>query len=411
MPIAVRGRIAVCFTVAALTAVTFLGCATHSGDPLSPGAHLAAARSLPQAVRQDLEQLQRIAAAPDRGASHFRTAAMSAAGLVVVPAGSVDALAAAISRVRAGGTVLLEAGEHVEHGTVPVTRRVAIVGETGAILKSDVAPSNDFPQVIRPAIYVHNTTGVTLWNVTLRPTAGTGGTAVLVENAPKTTVGWCDIREFQEAVLLQKCDGSTLMGNTVVSSTAWQSGELIECDGIININGAGVRFANNDISNGVLNAFCSGADGYYLSNRSHDGFVGMILCCVPEESYLLPSGAVVGSEIPSTGWFVHGNDGSNNFYAGLITIDGANQNTLVDNSGSGNGAFDIEMLGTTCLFGFETPPSWRNQLYVGNHPALTINDFGQDNRITGSAVITHTMSAPCSQPQLGIAARRFTARR
>jgi hypothetical protein len=236
----------------------------------------------------------------------------------------------------------------------------------------------------------------------MRPIGSIGGTAILLEDAPGTTVGWNTITDFQYGVLLHYADASTIIGNKVAASTLWQTGELIDAGGIINMNGARTVLAHNDMSGGVLNAFCAGADGFYLWNNSHEGFVGMILCKVPAGSYQLPSGAIVGSDIAGSRWFVQGNDGSNNIYSGLIVIDGANNCRLVNNTGSGNAAYDIEMLGASCLFGFETPTSFDNTLVVGPHPGLKINDFGQNNRIIGTAVITHDITVPCAA---GLAAR------
>ncbi len=56
---------------------------------------------------------------------------------VEIPAGSADALAAAIAEVRDGGVVLLRSGQHTESRTVTVDHRVKIVGEPGAILIAD----------------------------------------------------------------------------------------------------------------------------------------------------------------------------------------------------------------------------------------------------------------------------------
>jgi len=384
-----------------LLALTPFGCGTKEGVPLStaptdPSVDVAAGP--PREVEEEIARLRRIAAADDRGVrSHYEGASTAGKRPIVVPAGSVDALAGAIAAAGHGGVVILERGLHTEHSTVEIDRRVAIVGETGAVIESGVTHSNDVPTILRPAFWIHDAGGVTIWNLTMRPIGSVAGTAILLENAPGTTVGWNSITDFQYGVILHYADASTVIGNKVVASPLWQTGELVDALGVLNMNGARVRIVDNDMSRGLLNAFCAGANGYYLWNDAHQGFVGMILCKIPAGSYQLPSGAVVGSDIPGGNWFVQGNDGSNNLYAGLLVIDGANKCTVVNNTGSGNGAYDIEMLGTTCLFGFETPTSFDNKLVVGPHPNLRINDFGQNNRIIGSAVITHDISAPCAQ--------------
>ena len=384
-----------------LPALALFGCGSKQ-NPLTPESTSSSPATVPQEVLQELAQLRAIAATDDRGVLFHRNAASAAAvgrGPILVPAGSVDALQAAVASAGPSGIVILESGVHTEHTTVTISQRVSIIGETGAVLESGVTHSNDLPSTfVRPALYVHNVSGVTIWNLAMKPIGTVAGTAILLENAPRTTVGWNTITDFQYGVLIHYAEASNIVGNTVVANPGWMVGDLVDAGGIINMNGARTRIADNDISQGLLNAFCSGVNGFYLSNRSHDGFVGMILCCVPEGAFTLPSGAVVGSDISGASWVVHGNEGSNNFYAGILVIDGANRNHLANNGGSGNGVYDIEMLGTTCLFGFETPTSFDNTLVIGSVPGLTINDFGQNNSIIGSATVTHDLTAPCAKP-------------
>lgn len=396
----------VAFLVSALmlSILALSGCGTRRDALLSPiiteKAGERPAAQVPSEVLDELTELRRIAGAGDRGvallAGEDITAPVSTPP-VVVPAGSVDALDAAIASAGPNGRVILQSGLHTEHSTVAITQRVAIIGETDAVLQSGVTHSNLIPTVVRPALYVHGAEGVMIWNVTFAPTGTVGGTAILIENAPRATIGWNSFRDFQYSILLQNSHASTVIGNSVVANAGWLTGDPSECDGIININGSDVRIADNDVAGGLLNVFCSGRDGFYLSNTAHDGFVGMILCKVPDGSFLLPSGAVVGSEASASNWMVQGNTDSGNFYSGLLVIDGANNNHLVNNGGSGNGAYDIELLGTTCLFGFQTPTSFNNTVVVGAHQNLTINDFGEGNKILGPVTVTHNVSAPCAE--------------
>ena len=383
-----------------LPALVLTGCGSRHDLPLSPAGTEPAAAGAPREVVEQITSLRNIAAGPEHGLRSFVEASGGSGaghGPVVVPAGSVDALAAAIASAGPSGTVILATGLHTEHSMVTITRKVSIVGQNGAVLESGVAPTSAVPSVVDPALYVHGVGGVTIWNLTMKPIGSIAGTAILLEDAPRTTVAWNSISGFQLSVLLQNADASVLVGNTVVVNPGWLVGNPPECDGIINMNGAGVRISDNDVSGGLLNMFCSGSGGSCLNNRSHGGFVGIILCRVPYDSFLLPSGVETGSDISATSWLVEGNAAPDNFYTGLLVIDGASHNRLVNNAGSGNGGYDIELLGVTCLFGFETPTSFENQVLVGSHAGITINDFGQDNTITGSATVTHNHSAPCSE--------------
>lgn len=386
-----------------LTAIVLCGCSSKPTASLAPTTPDPAATgvtpTVPLAVLQDLARIRGIAASADRGLRNIVDAGSQGGhGAVVVPAGSVDALAAAIAAAGPNGKIVLASGTHTEHSTVTISNPVSIVGENGAVLQSGVTPSNEVPTIVRPALYVHGADGATIWNLTITPIGPVGGNAILLEDAPRTTVGYNSISQFQYSILLQNAPSSTVVGNTVACNTGWQTGDLAECDGIININGASVRVADNDVSGGLLNTFCSGSSGFYLNNKAHDGFVGMILCRVPYESFVLPSGDEDGSDISATNWTVQGNVESNNFYTGQMVIDGANNNLVVNNACYGNGAYDIELLGPTCLFGFETPQCFHNTVVVGSKSGMTINDFGQDNLIIGSATITHNITAPCAGP-------------
>jgi hypothetical protein len=196
------------------------------------------------------------------------------------------------------------------------------------------------------------------------------------------------MNEFQWGVLLHNAHSSTIVGNTIVVNGGWATGDLPECDGVININGNGVRMANNDVSNALLGMFPSGSDGFFMGNNVHGNFIGMVLCKVPGGSFRLPSGAVVGSVVSGNGWHVSGNTATGNFHVGYLVIDGANNNLLVNNAASSNGSpvndfADIELAGETALFGFCTPVCFNNRVIAASHRSIRINDYGVNNRITG----------------------------
>lgn len=66
--------------------------------------------------------------------------AQIAGAQVTLPAGSVDALAAAIAAAGNNGTVIVESGMHVESAQVVINSRVSIVGEPGAVLQVATTP-------------------------------------------------------------------------------------------------------------------------------------------------------------------------------------------------------------------------------------------------------------------------------
>lgn len=376
-----------------VAAFALVGCSDQQHVPAAANQADDVTVSAPQDILNELAEFRRIAAEPDGGLGHWTSA--TDAPPVELPAGSVNGLAAAVAAAGPNGTVIVKAGIHTEHNTVTINHRVSIIGENGATLMSAVPHHNGPTIIVSPAVYVHNASHVKIWNIDFRPTGSVGGTAIMLEDAPQTTVGASSFEEFQFAVLLQNSHSSTITGNRVVANFGWTTGDPIECDGIININGAKVRIADNEISQGLLGVFCSGSDGFFLSNNVHDNFVGMILCKVPAASFELPSGDIVGSVISAKNWFVQGNAGSGNFYCAYMVIDGANGNRLVNNGASASGVYDLELLGETCLFGFPTPTSFNNNVVVGSHQNIIINDFGVDNRVIGNVSVTHNISAPC----------------
>ena len=365
------------------------GC-TDNTTPAAPSREPGSIEQVPPDVQKQIDELQAITASPDRGFDHWITLTAKHHP-VVLPAGSVDALAAAIAAAGNNGMVILETGDHTENGTVTVTSTVKIVGQTGAVLKSGLSFSNDTPEPAEPAIHVLGARGVVITNIDFQPVSGVANTGVLLEQSPRSIVLGNTFTHFQLSILLHYSDSSTILGNTVVSA---QGGDVVESDGIINMNGNDVRIVGNDVSNGLLGIFCSGTKGYYLFNTTHENFVGVILCKVPEGALLLPGGDIVGSDVSAKNWLAQGNHASNNAYAGYLVIDGANNNLLVNNDGSGNGAYDMELLGETCLFGFSTPTSFDNTV-VASNTSMTINDFGQNNRIFGTTTVTHDITVPC----------------
>jgi hypothetical protein len=54
---------------------------------------------------------------------------------------------------------------------------------------------------------------------------------------------------------------------------------------------------------------------------------------------------------------------------------------LVENAGSGNGTYDIELTGDSFRFGFLTPASFRNTVRAGSESTLLIKDCGNDNTV------------------------------
>lgn len=370
----------------------FIGCENETPDVTTPESQ-AEQYTVPQEIQNEVEELQKIASASDKGFSYWTNNSDNPP--VIVPAGSVDALAAAIASAGSNGIVILKSGLHTENNPVTITSRVNIIGENGAILKSAVTPSTIYPLLINPAIHILNANKVKIWNVDFRPTGSVGGTAILLENSPKANISLSSFVDFQYAILLNNSNSSTIFGNNIMVPLGWQTGELPEAQGIVNVNGNHLLVANNEVSNGLIGVFGSGGYGFFLNNNLQGNFAGFVGCCVPEESFQFPGGAIVGSEDSGHHWFLTGNNATGNLHAGYLIIDGAHHNLLVNNAASNNGEYDIELAGETALFGFCTPTCFNNIVIAGRHRNILINDFGLNNIVIGG-IRVNVPIVPCT---------------
>lgn len=317
------------------------------------------------------------------------------APVIVVPAGSVNALAAAIATAGNNGTVRLAAGIHTEDGTVTIPYRIKLIGDEGAVLISDTDPLTGANFQLETAIHVFGAANTIIDNIDFQTPGGvTGGTAVVVENSANVTVKNCSMTNVQFGVLVEKSDNINVINNTISVSTAWQTGDIPEADGIIIINGKNARIEGNEASGGIFGIFGCDKNGIYQQNNTHHNLVGLILCKVPQNALPMPDGHLVGAATPATNWKCKNNLSTDNFTTGYLVIDGARDNLLEDNEGGNNGTYDIELTGDTYRFGFLTPASIHNRVKAGVFQNVTIKDCGIDNTVIGGIQIDINLD-PC----------------
>lgn len=310
------------------------------------------------------------------------------AATITVPAGSNNALAAAIAAAGNNGTVRLAAGIHTEDGTVTIPYRIKLIGDEGAILISDTDPFTLANIQMEPALHVLSAPNTIIDNIDFQTPGGvTGGTAVVVENSANVTVKNCSMTNLQFGVLVEQSDNINILGNTLSMSAAWQTGDIPEADGIIVINGKNARIEGNEVSGGVFGIFGCDKNGIYQQNYTHHNFVGLILCKVPQDALVMPDGHAVGAATPATNWKCKNNHSSNNLTVGYLVIDSATDNLLEDNEGGSNGTYDIELTGDSYRFGFLTPASVHNRAKAGAFPNVTIKNCGIDNTVIGGIQI------------------------
>lgn len=332
---------------AVLTVVSVLvGC--EDQGPVLPGQQQTGEGAIHPLERQSqplvnaMEELDRIASSADRGVSHW----LEGGAYVELPAGSVDGLADAISAAGDGGVVLVLSGMHTESNTVTITNAVRVVGEEGAVMQFATNPYTAYPGALDPALHVLGATGrVVLWGLEIIPEGDIGGVAVLIENSSNAVVGRNTIRDHQNSIYVQYGDNAKIYGNTIETTTAWQTGDVPDAGGIIIANGENAGMWKNDVAYALFGVWPCGTGGLYARNNTHDGLIGLIFCKVPDSTYVLPSGEFAASEVSSNYYLATLNNSTGNLANGYLVIDGANHNVLIANRASNNGTYDIELAG------------------------------------------------------------------
>lgn len=369
------------FTILFISALLF-GCSDEiSNDPIYD-----ATAETPVEL-SEIEAIIATASEPDGGMSHLRRGR----AFVVLPAGSADDLVNAILSAGEGGVVILKSGMHTESGTVEVPFGVRIVGEPGAVLK--VTTSSSAAGVIDPALHILNADHTLIWGLEIQPsTANTGGTAILIENSKHAVIAKNMISGHQFSILIEQGDHARLWKNEIVTTSEAAVG--ITKHGIVVINGDHVHIVGNAVSNSFFGVWACDTRGKYMFNKTEGNYIGLILCKVPANNYELPGGNKIGAEYSGNEWFVANNQSMNNANVGYIVIDGANNNRLVNNEASGNGTYDIELVGDSFRFGFLTPFSFENKVVAGKFKTISIKDCGTDNTVIGGQQID-IGSDPC----------------
>ena len=169
-----------------------------------------------QKVRQDiknaLQQIQTV-----QGVD-MNVETRAAGQFIVVPAGSNNALAQALQDAGEGGIVYLRSGLHTETSGIVISKRVILIGETGAVLKikSTVGlPDANGVVPINAAIHVLNAPQTNIQNIEIQPVDADGGDAVLFENSSFSSSMFNTFKQFQFSLVVEKSDQMTLIGNKV----------------------------------------------------------------------------------------------------------------------------------------------------------------------------------------------------
>lgn len=319
------------------------------------------------------------------------------AQIIVVSAGSNNALSQALIDAGEGGIVYLRSGLHTETAGVVISKKVILIGENGAILKvksvANVMNLANGVTQINPAIHVLNAPQTNIQNIEIQPIDADGSTAILYENSPLSAAMFCTIKSFIFSILVEKSNQMTIMGNKITASTLWHANPGPNI-GILISNGKSAWIENNDIQSANSGIFMSDQYGSTVGNNTHNNYWGIVLCHIAPNSLKMPDGHLTGAELSANNWKVRGNKADNNINIGYVVIDGSNNNTLEANTGTGNGSYDIELVGQTSRIGFPMPPCFNNRVTAA--AGQSVKDCGTNNTVSGGIRSPDGCSDPVS---------------
>ena len=300
-------------------------------------------------------------------ATILATSALAKPGqLVVVPAGSTDALEDAIAEAGPDGTVLLESGAHSESSRVVVDIPVSIIGEEGAVL-----------EVIKIGFGLHilDTEDVLVEGVSFFPPAGErGDVGILIQDSPHVIIRNNAFAGLETGIFVHGGDHVEIAGNVFTDIARW---------GFIHVNGAHARVTGNvmdGISNGMF--LCSTKGQCYDNAISNTG-VGILLCRFGDGWVVWPDGSSDGAAQPATQWHV-ANNKIEHTAIGILPTDGAYRNLINNNEISSSADVDILLEGEFIdEDGVFYPAAIENTVTLGKYKNVTVWDFGIDNKING----------------------------
>lgn len=370
-----------------LSAIAGLGQATAQSSGVAPGSVRPlycggpSLKSSQPSSRVAHVNTGRAAQAPVAIDADDGSAAQGPGNWVVLPAGSVNGLQAAILEAGRRGTVLVEAGLHTEDGPVFIEESLTLLGEPGAVVASVTTPYGDLPLLVEGALHVRNTRNVTIHGLELVPLGGgPSNTAIVIENSPHVTLSSNYIHDYTVGIQVQRGDHARITENRI---------DLLGTDdGIRVINGRHIQITGNTVSNAFFGIWATDRNGRIASNVTSDSVIGVILCKVP--ALLELEGALIGSAESAIQWHAMNNLAERNFWGYAVT-DGSSDNLLVNNAAADN-VVDIEVLGDSLFFGFLTPTATNTTIVTGAQQGIGVHDCGVNTQVMGDATL---IDLPC----------------
>ena len=370
----------------AASMLAFFSCSKEQAVPITTTTSEVDFQKVKNDIRQSWETIRNVQGIKDMDLE------TRAGQFIVVPAGSNNALVKAITDAGEGGIVYLRAGLHTETSNITIKQRVVLIGENGAVLKIKSKTNPTPTETTSAALHVQNAPRTLIQNIDIQPIEGNGGAAILMENSHQSAMMFCTVSKHQYGLMVEKSDQLTIMKNKITVADGWQTGALATAFGITIINGTSAYVADNVVSNAIFGIWACDRYGTCIRNSATGNLIGIILCNVPKE-VILPSGEVTGSKFPGANWKVRDNISTDNFDAGYLVIDGANNNILENNQAARNGTYDIELTGDTYRFGFLTPLSRNNT--VRALAGQIVKNCGVNYTVIGGNLVNNATD-PCN---------------
>ncbi len=330
------------------------------------------------AILEDLEFIDRILKNPK--AEELRSRGVE----THIPAGSNNALAAAIASAGVDDVIIVDAGDHTETGTVVINKKVKIYGQKGArvIFSNTAAGITNFT----PAFYIPSQGAESvIKGLNITGSDPVPGLCIFIDSTTKVKILQNVIDNWLFGILSYKSDRVVVTQNKVAVNAGGGHG-IIFADGNHN------NIVLNEVYGAVFGIWTGGNAGLSFSNNTHHCLYGQNLCKVPAGA-LSANDRIINTTGTTVNWKVKYNMSDNNIAAGYLVIDGATGNWLQHNCASGNGTYAFELTGDTYRFGFLTPKSVNNTVIA--YRGLTVKDCGENNKVIGGIWI-NTATDPCN---------------
>ena len=325
--------------------------------------------------------------------NYLESAGKTASPTVYLQAGSVDGLQAAVDQAGPYGKVVVKPGLHIENQTVNITHPVRIIGESGAIIQSNVAPTVDFsgfpaiPPTFTPSIFIDGADYVRIINLTFvpNPTLGYGELAIGINESEYAYIRGNTFQDFDCAVFSRKADYVLVLRNTAegVASDGLGAFGL----GFLHASGSSPSYVKNTLNDFAIAQFYCDMNGLGCQNTGSNSYDNMILCKWPTVFSQFPNGDLVAADTTAVDWLVASNQ-ANSCAVGYRVTDGATNNLLINNNAT-NSTFYDALFRTDIqdpLLGL-LPAAFGNTFDSRRYPGLLVKDCGDNNTIIAATLV------------------------